>query len=69
MKNLKNLKKILPDYPRTKHVPFKANAARDDLLATDQEIACIFTSDKVQVTEKMDGSNCGMALYEGHPAI
>ncbi len=66
---MKHLKKILPDYPRTRHLPWKPNTARGDLVATNIEIANVLKSDKVQVTEKVDGAQCGMALYEGHPVI
>jgi len=66
---MKHLKKILPDYPRTRHLPWKPNTARGDLVATEKETNILFTSDKVQVTEKVDGAQCGMTLYEGHPVI
>jgi atypical dual specificity phosphatase len=52
---------ILPDYPRTVHLPWNPNAARDDLIASEDECRIIFESDRVQVTEKVDGANCGMA--------
>ena len=52
---------ILPDYPRTKHLPWNPNATRDDLIATEDECRIIFESDRVQVTEKVDGANVGMA--------
>lgn len=52
---------ILPEYPRTKHLPWKPNASRDDLVAGEDECRIIFESDRVQVTEKADGANVGMA--------
>jgi len=69
MNNLKNLKVILPDYPRTRHVPWKPNASRDDLVATYDEFRPAFISENVEITEKVDGSNCGMALFDGEPVI
>jgi hypothetical protein len=66
---VKHLKKILPDYPRTQHIPWKPNTARGDLVAPERECSILFTSDKVSVEEKVDGAQCGMALYEGHPVI
>lgn len=63
------LKKITPDYPRTRHVPWKPNAARDDLVASYDEFRPAFLSDNVEVTEKIDGANCGMALYKNEPII
>jgi atypical dual specificity phosphatase len=52
---------ILPDYPRTRHLPWNPNASRDDLITTEDECRIIFRSDRVQVTEKVDGANVGMA--------
>lgn len=61
--------KLLPDFPRTLHLPYKPNAVRDDLIATDLEVAQIFSSEHTDVTEKIDASNSGMALYNGNPVI
>jgi atypical dual specificity phosphatase len=55
----------LPEYPRTLHLPYKANAQRDDLIASDKDVEDIFVSDHVYVEEKIDGANCGMMLI-GH---
>lgn len=63
------LKNILPDFPRTRHIPWKPNASSDDLVATTAEISPLITSDKVSICEKIDGSNCGMALHDGEPVI
>lgn len=54
-------KHILPEFPRTKHLPWWANAARDDLIATEKECAVIFKAQHVTVEEKVDGANCGVA--------
>lgn len=54
-----NERVILPDYPRTRHLPWKPNATRDDLIASEADI--IFTSPHVYVEEKVDGANVGMA--------
>jgi atypical dual specificity phosphatase len=66
---MKELKAILPDYPRTRHVPWKANAARGDLVATAEEAAILLQSPNISVEEKIDGANCGMALYHGEAVI
>lgn len=66
---MKHFKQILPDYPRTSHVPHRPNASADDLIASDKEIEIIFQSNNVFIEEKIDGSQCGMALYEGQPII
>lgn len=77
---MKELKKILPDFPRTSHVPYKAvfgeNLTSDDSIASDLSTNVVFTGKShdftdlsIFVEEKIDGANCGMALYEGHPVI
>ena len=65
---MKQYKAILPDYPQTKHVPFKPNMSKDDVEASFNEVKIIFTS-PCQITEKVDGANCAMALHEGEPII
>ncbi len=52
----------LPDYPRTLHLPHKANAQRDDLIAPEADVKEIFTNPNTYVEEKIDGANCGMML-------
>lgn len=70
---MKELKKILPDFPRTPHVPYKAvigdNLSADDYIADEISTRAIFDHYYIFVEEKLDGANCGMALYEGHPVI
>lgn len=66
---MSDLRRILPDYPRTRHLPWKPNAQRDDLVADPAECRIIFESKWVDVTEKIDGANVGMALVDGHPVI
>lgn len=62
-------KMIAPTYPRTVHLPHKANTARGDLIASEEECAMLWTSPNVKVDEKIDGANCGMVLYNGEPII
>lgn len=77
---MKELKKILPDFPRTPHVPYKAvfgaNLSSDDSIASDLGASVVFTGKihdltdlSIFIEEKLDGANCGMCLYEGHPVI
>lgn len=66
---MKEFKKYLPDYPSTRHLPHKPNTAANDSVASEVEASIIFTANDVEVTEKMDGSNCAMALIDGHPVI
>jgi atypical dual specificity phosphatase len=60
---------ILPEYPRTRHLPWKPNAQRGDLIASHKECAVIFDSPHVFVEEKVDAANCGIALLHGHPIV
>jgi len=62
-------KEVLPTYPRTLHLPWKANAARGDLVADQKDCALIFTSPNLRVDEKIDGANCGMVLLDGECLI
>lgn len=59
---------LLPEYPSACHLPWKPNT-RGDRIADAEDVAPIFSSDRVVVQEKIDGANCGMALVDGHPGI
>jgi atypical dual specificity phosphatase len=61
-------KEILPEFPRTAHLPHKPNTDKTDRVATDAEAAVIWTA-LVNVEEKIDGASCGMTLHEGEPLI
>ena len=60
---------IFPDFPRTRHLFWKANASRNDSIASEKECSILFESDLVEITEKIDGANTGMCLHEGNPVI
>src|SRR5271170_6055123 len=64
-----NLSKILPDFPRTRHLAYNPNAHRSDLVASEAECKIIFESDNVELTTKIDGANVGICFYEGNPVI
>lgn len=68
MKPFAREKLILPEYPRTLHLPWKPNASRDDVVATDADVEPIF-SHGCYIQEKIDGANCGMALVDGQAII
>jgi atypical dual specificity phosphatase len=61
--------KLLPEYPRTRHLFYKPNAQRLDLIATEKECEPVFTNENTFVEEKVDGANCGICFYEGNPVI
>jgi atypical dual specificity phosphatase len=69
---MKQLKSLLPDYPRTLHLPYRPNAVLGDLLASEDEVKSIFAPTDglyIHVEEKVDGANCGMALINGEAVI
>ena len=61
-------KDVLPEYPSTRHLPWKPNN-KGDKIATEKEVAVIFESNNVYVQEKIDGANCGMTYLNGHPVL
>mgnify|MGYP002789410430 CR=1 FL=1 len=62
-------KRILPEFPRTRHLPWKPNTVRGDLVASENEAAVIFENPHTYAQEKVDGANSGMALVNGEPII
>lgn len=60
--------RMIPEYPRTRHLPHKATAKRDDLVCTLEECKAIWTN-TVAVQEKIDGAQCRMAIRDGYPLI
>jgi len=61
-------KDILPEYPATRHLPYKPNN-KGDKVATEAEAAVIFEDERTCVQEKIDGANCGMAYIDKHPVV
>jgi hypothetical protein len=64
-----NLKKILPDYPRTHHLCHNPNAQRTDLICSEKECAIIFDNEETYIEEKVDGASLGICYYEDNPII
>lgn len=60
---------LLPEYPRTLHLPHKPNISHGDAVAMVDEAAVVFHAPKIVVDEKVDGAGCAMALVNGHPLI
>jgi hypothetical protein len=76
VKRLDDLKYVLPEYPRTPHLPWKPNVSLQDADIVLSEEACaeIFAAGRtesklVSVQEKIDGANCGMSILDGEPVI
>ncbi len=62
MKEFEEHKKILPAFPRTKHLPYDPNASSGDLIATLEEAETIFSL-PVNIEEKIDGASVGICLH------
>lgn len=63
-----SFKDVLPEYPSTRHLPWKPNN-KGDRVASEAEAAVIFDCYRLAVQEKIDGANCGMAYLNGHPVL
>jgi len=55
-------KLILPEFPRTMHLPVEPNATSDDRIASVKDLEWLLTQD-CQITEKIDGANSGISIY------
>ena len=65
MKKLQRL--LLPEFPRTLHLPHKPNTQHGDLVANEADV--IFRNESIYVEEKVDGSSAGIAFFDDHPVI
>ena len=69
MKPAQEILDMMPEFPRIRHLPWKANAKRDDLICSEAECRIIFDDPDTVVMEKVDGSQCRMGILDGHPLI
>ena len=67
-KQLEIEKSLLPQYPRTPHLPHKPNASEDDVVAQESETTVVWGS-FVTIEEKIDGASVGIAVFDGHPIV
>lgn len=57
---------IIPDFPRTSHLPQDPCAKRDDLVwSMTRAKEAMDGCDLVLVEEKVDGANCGLCFHDG----
>lgn len=61
-------KTILPEFPRTMHLPLEPNAANDDKIASVRDME-LFLSSSISIQEKIDGSSMGISVYNGEPLV
>lgn len=70
MRDLEYKKIILPEFPRTRHIPFEPNASKDDKVASVREFEELLASGmNITIEEKVDGANCGITILDGEPVI
>ncbi len=60
---------ILPEFPRTEHLPYRPNASKDDRVSSERDAQIILGNERVVIEEKVDAANSGMCLYDGQPII
>jgi len=61
-------KLILPEFPRTAHLPVEPNAEHDDIVASDSSLF-EFLKKTIYVEEKIDGTNLGVAVVGDNPIV
>jgi len=69
MKPFTSQKRIIPEFPRTRHLPWKPNTVRGDLVVSEDDAKVIFENPFTYVQEKVDGANSGMALVNDEPIV
>lgn len=68
MKPFEAEKRALPDFGRTRHLPWRVNGTADDLVATDDAAESIFHNE-ITVEEKIDGACVGIRHTDEEPII
>lgn len=61
-------KHILPEFPRTMHLPLESNASNNDKIATIQDMK-MFLTNEISVQEKIDGASMGISMYNNEPLV
>jgi len=60
---------LLPEFPRTMHLPIDPNATSDDKIASEKDLIELLNLDEVIIQEKIDGANSGFRLENDLPLI
>lgn len=66
---MSELSRLLPPYPKIPLLPHNANIGPDDIVASNDTTKILWTSKTVNVQEKIDGANLGIAIVDGHPVL
>jgi hypothetical protein len=58
---------IIPEFPRTRHLRYNAlNLENNDLVSEDDYV---LFKNNINITEKVDGSNCAISYVNGYPVV
>jgi hypothetical protein len=60
------LKELLPDFPRTPHMPIEENLDEGDVVADPKVLADVMEASTVWIEEKVDGANVGISYWKGN---
>ena len=66
---MNDLSSLLPEFPRTPHLPIEANAASDDKVCSIDDLRWLLSQTRVVVEEKLDGANSGITIHNDQPVI
>lgn len=58
--------KLLPEFPRTPHLPLDPNPGEGDVVAPPEALDKVFAQGSLWVEEKVDATNVGVCYYKGH---
>jgi len=61
-------KAILPEFPRTMHLPLEPNAGSDDRVASISDMEGFLASD-ISIQEKIDGASMGISIFKDEPIV
>jgi hypothetical protein len=61
---IQEARQLLPEYPKTPHLPFRPNVQAGDVVATEKDVFGFLDSPALLVEEKVDGANCGAILVD-----
>lgn len=66
---IETTRRLLPEFPRTSHLPLDPHAQRDDLVASSAELHQLLRCDTLYVEEKVHGAQVRLTLHEGQVVL
>ena len=61
-------KRMLPEFPRTPHLPYRPNATTQDVIALEADAKVVFDN-PIFIEEKLDGASVGITIKDDEPVI